>query len=81
MEKPDCYKCIHRRDIPGNAHSECANRKAKVTGDKYGIRSGWFFWPYNFDPIWLESCTGFEKKEAISQAPAGIKLEVLWTKN
>lgn len=37
----------------------------KVTGNPHGIRSGWFNWPYNFDPVWLESCTGFEaaKKE------------------
>ncbi len=24
-EKPNCYKCIHRRNVPGDAHSRCAH--------------------------------------------------------
>ena len=32
-----------------------------VRGDNYGIKSGWFNWPYNFDPIWLEACNSFER--------------------
>ena len=40
-----------------------------VTGNKHGINSGWFNWPVNFDPVWLESCDGFEAvSPAISQA-------------
>lgn len=27
-EKPDCYKCIHRRTLPGDAHSRCAHPEA-----------------------------------------------------
>jgi hypothetical protein len=23
MSKPDCYKCKHRRDLPGDCHSAC----------------------------------------------------------
>jgi hypothetical protein len=23
--KPNCYECAHRREIPGNAHSQCAH--------------------------------------------------------
>ena len=61
MEKPDCYKCKHRRNIPGDCHSKCANTDADVVGDKYGRQSGWFMWPINFDPVWLISCNGFEK--------------------
>jgi len=34
-----------------------------VRGNETGIRNGWFMWPVNFDPTWLESCDGFEKKE------------------
>lgn len=33
-----------------------------VTGDPHGIRQGWFNWPLSFDPVWLESCEGFEEK-------------------
>ena len=58
--KPDCYKCKFRGELVGNAHSQCSNLKATVVGNKHGIENGWFFWPFNFDPVWLESCDGFE---------------------
>ena len=57
--RPDCYKCVHRLTIPGDAHSRCNNLQAKVEGNSYGIRSGWFRWPVNFDPVWLTACSGF----------------------
>lgn len=34
-----------------------------VTGNPHGIRNGWFIWPLNFDPVWLETCDGFEERE------------------
>lgn len=37
-------------------------RDIEIQGDTYGVLSGWFFWPLNFDPVWLRRCTGFEKK-------------------
>jgi len=63
-EKPNCYECTHRQDVPGDAHSECSNRKAKVSGVPHGVRSGWFMWPFNFDPVWLVSCDGFSPKQS-----------------
>ena len=33
-----------------------------VKGAACGIRGGWFNWPHNFDPVWLESCNGFEAR-------------------
>lgn len=27
-----------------------------ITADPHGIRNGWFAWPINFDPVWLETC-------------------------
>jgi len=79
MSKPDCYKCTHRRDLPGDTHSSCSHPKAvdtfvqlhtgkyrnstlKVVGNDHGVKKGWFLWPLNFDPIWLEECDGFENK-------------------
>ena len=59
FKKPDCYKCVHKRDIPGDCHIRCNNVKANVIGDEHGIRNYWFLFPYNFDPIWLFSCDGF----------------------
>jgi hypothetical protein len=32
-----------------------------IKGNSHGIRNGWFCWPWNFDPVWLENCDGFEK--------------------
>lgn len=60
--KPDCMKCVHRLDVPGDAHSRCNNHDANVTGHPHGIRSGWFLWPVNFDPVWLQACDGFSDK-------------------
>lgn len=34
-----------------------------VTGNPHGAKNGWFCWPYNFDPVWLESCAGFEARK------------------
>lgn len=78
MSKPNCYDCVHRRDLAGNAHSKCEHPRAnigfvvgfgnplRIIGDPHGIRQGWFLWPINFDPVWLKSCDGFEKKEVNS---------------
>jgi hypothetical protein len=64
MTTPDCYKCKHRREVPGSAHSACNHpspEKMKVEGNPTGIRRGWFMWPYNYDPCWLVACDGFEE--------------------
>ena len=39
-----------------------AEAKLNVVGDPHGIKSGWFCWPANFDPVWLLACNGFEAK-------------------
>lgn len=62
-EKPNCYKCKYRGELICDYHSQCLNINAKVKGNKYGIKNGWFNFPFNFDPVWLKSCDGFEKKE------------------
>ncbi len=36
------------------------SEECRVTGNPHGIRMGWFNHPVNFDPVWLEDCTGFE---------------------
>ena len=41
-EKPNCYKCEHRRDLPGDAHSACAhpgiaNQKNSPLGEMMAI--------------------------------------------
>jgi hypothetical protein len=62
-DKPNCYECIHRRKVPGDAHSQCCHphtANLKVVGNPVGIQNGWFMWPFNFDPTWLRECNGFE---------------------
>ena len=64
LVKNDCYGCKHKRDVPGNCHIQCVNPDPKMTGDHHGIRSGWFFYPLLFDPIWMtKQCANFERKE------------------
>ena len=61
-EKPNCYNCKFRGELYGDCHSKCFNLSAKVKGNEYGKEMGWFLWPLNFDPTWLEECDGFESK-------------------
>lgn len=89
-EKPNCYKCKYKGEVPGSAHSSCAHpvvpkgdafgnlmatfasvgrvmptvnleaaAKLNIAANPHGIRKGWFNWPYNFDPVWLQRCDGF----------------------
>jgi len=37
-------------------------QKLNISGNAHGVRNGWFWWPVNFDPVWLESCNGFKEK-------------------
>jgi len=66
----DCYKCKYRRPLPGNTHSQCVFPLALspgagikmgeekifefITINEYGKSQGWAYFPYNFDPIWIE---------------------------
>ena len=33
--------------------------KLNIRGNAHGIDQGWFVWPINFDPCWLENCDGY----------------------
>ena len=93
-QKPDCYKCIYRRDQTGTYHSRCihpltpkegadpmrelmamfasvgrvnpvidkAALELGIKANYHGIKNGWFNWPDNFDPIWLNECKGYTKE-------------------
>jgi hypothetical protein len=69
MAKHDCYNCLHREKIVGDAHSSCNYPKSVETLPKnvvslnaYGVSNGWANWPYNFDPTWVSKCKGYEEK-------------------
>jgi len=74
MSKPrdkmnECYSCIHRREIAGDCHSNCAKPDKKMTGNPHGKKKGWFCYPWNFDPIWKEKdCSNYQTSEAVSGA-------------
>ncbi len=36
-----------------------------VSANRHGIDSGWFTWPIDFDPVWLEYCGMYEEKEDV----------------
>ena len=59
----ECRTCKHRRTIPWDAHISCANPDPEMKGSPHGIKSGWFMYPINFDPVWKEKdCSNFEAK-------------------
>lgn len=35
-EKPNCYKCKHRAEIPGDAHSRCNHPAVKQDDNPFG---------------------------------------------
>ena len=93
-QSPKCYSCKHRRNISGDAHSQCIHpatgnegddlvgglmtmignvmsdkgipgaAELRIKGNAHGIEQGWFYWPFNYDPVWLENCDGYEAREA-----------------
>lgn len=77
--KPNCYKCVHRLSVSGDAHSRCNNHDAKVTCVQHGYDSGWFNWPVNFDPAWLLTCDGFsdDKKDKMARKELDSLSELL----
>ncbi len=71
-DKPNCYKCKHRGTLPGNAHSKCVHPDGQaltIKASQHGINSGWFVWPHNFDPVWLQACDGFTESAPVAADP------------
>jgi len=57
----ECWYCKHKQKVLGNAHIKCNKPDKNMTGKPHGIRSGWFFYPSLFDPVWKEKkCDNFE---------------------
>jgi hypothetical protein len=74
MSKHNCYDCLHREKIVGDAHSRCNYPKSTedlpkntVSLDSYGWANGWANWPHNFDPRWIKKCKGYSKIETPEQ--------------
>ena len=44
---------------------QAVSNKFQIEADYHGIKSGWFNWPWNFDPVWLENCNAFKEKKNV----------------
>lgn len=40
-----------------------SSKQLNIKGNPRGIKNGWFNFPFNFDPIWLLNCDGYEETE------------------
>jgi hypothetical protein len=39
-----------------------AAKELNIQAHSHGVKSGWFNWPWNFDPAWLQNCDGYEEE-------------------
>lgn len=63
----ECHHCKHKRSVPGNAHIQCVMPDMNMTGYEHGIKNGWFYYPFLFDPTWkTKMCINYEPKEEVS---------------
>lgn len=60
---PDCHECRYSEKTPWSHHLTCRCKSAVVEGSEHGISHGWFCYPFDYDPIWLEFCDSFEEKD------------------
>lgn len=59
----ECYSCAFRTTNPSDCHIGCSNPDPLMVGNAHGIAHGWFFYPWNFDPIWkAKLCSNWEQK-------------------
>lgn len=50
------FASVGRVELPA-----MADERLKIKANPTGIRGGWFHYPFDFDPCWLEQCEGFEE--------------------
>lgn len=44
-----------------NEHKLKKIYRLNLQAAEQGIEGGYFIWPFNFDPTWLQNCDGFEE--------------------
>lgn len=68
-----CKDCVYKDNVPGNAHIQCtfdwigALKDMTVPyypmGIVHGIKSGWYEFPFLFDPTWMAiPCPAFHPR-------------------
>ena len=79
LSKTNCHKCVHSRSnsFVNSAHVHCAmywayykkNKSAHPKGAEHAIKSGWWDFPYDYDPIWMQGeCERFEEKSVLPES-------------
>lgn len=61
-----CHGCAYRKEIPGNCHIQCEFDWTqeplfliRLVDNCPERASQWFFFPFNYDPVWgLDECPG-----------------------
>lgn len=62
-EMNECYECKNCYPIPGSCHVGCSMPSEDIKGEEWGIKNGWFIYPYCFDPVWKKNkCHNFQQK-------------------
>jgi hypothetical protein len=48
-------ECMVKKQLPNTY-------PLNIEAHETGLKGNYFHWPYNFDPLWLKSCTGFKEE-------------------
>lgn len=63
----NCYECKYHSIVPGSSHHIYCSASIKSNlhipqFDPHGVKNGWAFYPFDFDPIWMTTvCINFDK--------------------
>lgn len=53
-----CYSCVFRCELSWSCHSKCTAEWVEFSempkGNDYGRSEGWYHFPVNYDPVWME---------------------------
>jgi hypothetical protein len=67
-----CRTCVYRQTLSGTHHLGCSKSMlnpgvitALVQINDHSFNNGWASWPFDFDPIWIDSCDSHLQKEII----------------
>lgn len=66
--KKSCHGCAFKMNNPSSAHIQCRFDWAQLGGEMpkgkdYGIQNGWYNFPWNYDPVWMDTeCKNFKQK-------------------
>ena len=57
----NCFGCKNHEEVPGNYHIRCKKPDPEMTGNEHGKASGWFLYPFLFDPVWAtKRCKNYD---------------------